>query len=95
VLGSILTVIATTPDFTWGAILLITYAIGAAAPMLAIAYGGRAVTARLGGLAPISHRVRQGFGVLVIVFAAATYLDYDTTIIAWLSRFYPNGNIGL
>ena len=95
VLGSILTVIATTPDFTWGALLLVNYAIGAAAPMLAIAYGGQAVAARLRGLAPLSHRLQQGFGVLVILFAAATYFDYDTTIAVWLSRFYPNGNIGL
>src|ERR1043165_8522986 len=39
VLGSILTVIATSKDTAWASALLVTYAIGAAIPMLAIAYG--------------------------------------------------------
>ena len=44
VLGSILTVIATSKDTAWASLLLVVYAIGAALPMLAIAYGGQAVT---------------------------------------------------
>jgi cytochrome c biogenesis protein CcdA len=44
VLGSILTVIATSKDTAWASLLLVAYAIGAALPMLAIAYGGQAVT---------------------------------------------------
>jgi len=95
VLGSILTLIATAPDLSWGAVLLAAYAVGAALPMLAIGYGGRAISERVRSIAPISHRLQQGFGVLVIAFAAATLFDYDTAITAWLSHFYPNGNIGL
>src|SRR5436305_6849197 len=41
VLGSILTVIATSRDIAWASVLLVVYAIGAALPMLAIAYGDR------------------------------------------------------
>jgi hypothetical protein len=33
--------------------------------------------------------------VLVILFAVAMYFQYDTLITAWLSEFYPNGQIGL
>ena len=95
VLGSILTLIATAPDLSWGAVLLAAYAVGAALPMLAVGYGGRAISERVRSIAPISHRLQQGFGVLVIAFAAATLFDYDTAITAWLSHFYPNGNIGL
>jgi cytochrome c biogenesis protein CcdA len=95
VLGSILTVIATSKDTAWASALLVTYAIGAAIPMLAIAYGGQAVTTRVRGLARVAPRLQQGFGIVVIGFAALSYFQYDTLIVAWLTHFYPNGQIGL
>ncbi|QWG18915.1 cytochrome c biogenesis CcdA family protein [Bradyrhizobium sediminis] len=95
VLGSILTVVATSPDTAWASLLLIVYAIGAAIPMLAIAYGGQAVTTRVRSVAMISPRLQQGFGVVVIAFAVASYFQYDTLIVSWLTAFYPNGQIGL
>jgi cytochrome c-type biogenesis protein len=95
VLGSILTVVATSKDATWASTLLVVYAIGAAIPMLAIAYGGQAVTSRVRSIARISPKLQQGFGVVVIAFAVASYLQYDTLIVAWLTAFYPQGQIGL
>ena len=95
VLGSILTVIATSEDTSWASALLIVYAIGAAIPMLAIAYGGQAVTTRVRSIARISPRLQQGFGIIVIAFSIASYLQYDTLIVAWLTTFYPSGQIGL
>jgi len=95
VLGSILTVIATSKDTAWASTLLVAYAIGAAIPMLAIAYGGQAVTTRVRSLARIAPRLQQGFGVVVIGFAVLSYFQYDTLIVAWLTQFYPNGQIGL
>ena len=95
VLGSILTVIATSKDTAWASLQLIVYAIGAALPMLAIAYGGQAVTTRVRGVARIAPRLQQGFGVVVIGFALLSYFQYDTLVVAWLTGFYPNGQIGL
>jgi len=95
VLGSILTVIATSKDTAWASTLLVVYAIGAAIPMLLIAYGGQAVTARVRSLARITPRLQQGFGIVVIGFALASWFQYDTLIVAWLTSFYPNGQIGL
>ena len=95
VLGSILTVIATSPHIRREALLLVVYAIGAAVPMLAIAYGGQFVTTRVRSVARFSHRLQQGFGVLVVVFAVAMYFQYDTFITVWLSEFYRNGQFGL
>lgn len=95
VLGSILTVIATSKDTAWAGLLLIVYAIGAALPMLAIAYGGQAVTTRVRRVAGIAPRLQQGFGIVVIAFALLSYFQYDTLIVAWLTGFYPNGQIGL
>jgi cytochrome c biogenesis protein CcdA len=95
VLGSILTIVATSADTAWASTQLVVYAIGAAIPMLAIAYGGQAVTTRVRSLARILPRLQQGFGVVVIAFAIASYFQYDTLIVAWLTAFYPNGQIGL
>ena len=95
VLGSIITLLATQADVHWAALLLLFYAIGAAIPMLAIAYGGQYVTAHVRGIAPYAQRLQQCFGVLVIGFAVAMYFQYDTLITVWLSDFYANGPIGL
>jgi cytochrome c-type biogenesis protein len=95
VLGSILTIVATSKDSAWASLLLVVYAIGAAIPMLAIAYGGQAVTTRVRSIARISPRLQQGFGAIAIAFAIASYFQYDTLIVAWLTGFYPNGQIGL
>jgi cytochrome c-type biogenesis protein len=95
VLGSILTVIATSPHIQREAFLLVAYAIGAAVPMLVIAYGGQFVTTRVKSVARVSHRLQQGFGVLIIVFAVAMYFQYDTLITVWASEFYPIGQFGL
>jgi cytochrome c-type biogenesis protein len=95
VLGSILTVIATSKDTAWASLLLVGYAIGAALPMLAIAYGGQAVTTRIRGIARHAPRLQLAFGIVVIAFAIASYFQYDTLITAWLTAFYPNGQFGL
>ena len=81
--------------FGWEALLLIAYAVGAAVPMLAIAYGGQFVSTRVRSVARVSHRLQQGFGVLVIMFAMAMQFQYDTLLTVWLSNFYPNGQFGL
>ena len=85
VLGSILTIVATSKDTAWASLQLVTYAIGVAIPMLAIAYGGQAVTTRVRSMARIAPRLQQGFGVVIIAFAALSYLQYDTLIVAWLT----------
>lgn len=95
VLGSILTLVATSRNLAWAGTLLVAYAVGAAIPMLAIAYGGQAATTRVRSLARISPRLQQGFGAVVIAFALAAYFQYDTLIVAWLTGFYPTGQIGL
>ena len=63
--------------------------------MLAIAYGGQIVTTRVRRVARISGRLQQGFGIAIIVFAAAMHFHYDTLVTAWLSGLYPNSRIGL
>jgi cytochrome c biogenesis protein CcdA len=95
VLGSILTLIATSQNIGHAALLLVVYAIGAGIPMLAIAYGGQYASTRVRGFMRHAHRVQQGFGVAVILIAVALYFQFDTLITVWLSQFYPNGQVGL
>lgn len=95
VLGAILSAVATSPDHKRAALLLVTYSIGAALPMLAIAYGGQTISTRLRRIAPYAARLQQGFGVIVIAFAASALLQYDTVALAWLGQFFPDGRIGL
>lgn len=95
VLGSILTLIATSSNIASSSILLVIYALGAAIPMLAIAYGGQAITTRIRSVVRISPYLRQGLGAFVIATAIATWLNYDTLILSWLASFYPNGQVGL
>jgi cytochrome c biogenesis protein CcdA len=95
VLGSILTLIATSQDVASGSALLVTYALGAAIPMLAIAYGGQAVTTRVRGIVRFTPVLQPAFGALVVAVALATWLHYDTQIVAWFASLYPQGQVGL
>jgi len=95
VLGAILTAIATSPDRGHGALLLLTYSFGAALPMLAVAYGGQAISTRLRRVAPYTARLQQAFGVVVIAFALSAFLQYDAIALAWLGQFFPEGHLGL
>lgn len=95
VLASILAVIATEPATGHAALLLASYSVGAALPMLLIGYGGQAAAAKLRRVVPYTHRLQQGFGVLVVLVALATWLQYDSLIAAWLASVYPSASTGL
>jgi len=95
VLGSILTVVATSHDLAWSGALLLAYAVGSGIPMLAIAYGGQYVTTHVRALTRHAHRMQQAFGVLVMLIAVGLYYQYDTVVTVWLSQFYPTENLGL
>lgn len=95
VLGSILTLVATAHDIGRAAVLLLSYAIGAGMPMLAIAYGGQFASTRVRRIARYSARMQQVFGLLIILTAVAMYFQYDSLITLWLSNFYPEAGQGL
>ncbi len=89
ILGSILTLIALEKNTGQAFFLLISYAIGAGIPMLAIAYGGQALTTKVKGIAKYSQRLQQIFGVILILLAGAIYFQYDTIIQAKLVEKFP------
>ena len=90
-----MTAIATSPDRAHGALLLLTYTVGAALPMLGIAYGGKAISTRLRSVAPYTAWLQQAFGVIVIAFALSAFLQYDAIALAWFGQFVPEGRPGL
>jgi len=82
VLASILALIAQAQDPGRSAGLLTLYALGAGLPMLAIAYGGQAVTSRLRWMA--SDGMQKVFGALVLLTAVAIYFHLDVQLYARL-----------
>lgn len=95
VLGSILTLVATSPDIGQSGLLLACFSLGAGLPMLAIAYGGQYVTTRVGRFAGKARRVRQVFGVLVVLVAIAMATHYDAAATVWLTTFQLHAVAGL
>jgi cytochrome c biogenesis protein CcdA/thiol-disulfide isomerase/thioredoxin len=70
-----ITVVGATQDVGGRAIVLtLAYAIGAAIPMLLVAFGGRSA---MGALRPHAHRIRQALGVVVALTALAIALNVD------------------
>lgn len=88
VLASILVLAAKAQDLTQSSTLLLVFAIGAGIPMLVISYGGQAIAARVRGLSRYTHRLQQGFGVLLILTAAAIYFQYDILAYAWIGNLF-------
>lgn len=88
VLASILVLAAKAQNLGQSSTLLLVFAIGAGVPMLAIAYGGQAIAARVRGLSRHTHRLQQGFGVLLILTAAAIYFQYDVLAYAWITNLF-------
>jgi len=95
VLGSILTLIATSENLGRAALLLVTYAAGAGIPILLIAYGGQYATTRVRRFAPYTVVLQRTFGVAVLLVALGFYTQYDGIVTVWLSTLYPNLQLGL
>lgn len=68
--------------------LLVTYALGAALPMLVIAYGGRYLSGKLLGLRAHAESLQRVGGVLVAASAVAILLGWDMQIQLLLAPFF-------
>lgn len=92
VLGSILTLIATQADTARASILIIAYAIGAAIPMLLIAYGGQLITSKVRVFTHYTKYIQQLFGILIVLLAIAIYYNYDTKVQTYIVNALPGWN---
>ncbi len=89
VLGSILVLAAVDGQVAGAFGLLVAYGLGAAIPMLAIAYGGRAISQRLLGLRRHSARLQRLGGGLIVGTAIAILLGWDIKVQLWLAPLFP------
>ncbi|MBE9007825.1 cytochrome c biogenesis protein CcdA [Fortiea sp. LEGE XX443] len=89
VLGSILILAAAKHQITEAFLLLLAFGVGAALPLLAIAYAGRYVSKSLLGLRSRSEILHRVGGVLVVASAIAILLGWDVEIQLWLAPMFP------
>ncbi|MBI2037452.1 MAG: cytochrome c biogenesis protein DipZ [Candidatus Magasanikbacteria bacterium] len=88
ILGSILTLIATQSNFGQAAVLLVAYSAGAGVPMIAISYGGQAVTTKVRSIAKYTNTIQKLFGGIILLLAAAMYFQYDLKLQAKILEYY-------
>jgi len=99
VLGSILVLAAVRHQVAAAFVLLVAYGVGAALPMLAIAYGGRFLSRQMLSLRSPQAAVRfarshstvlqRVGGVMVSATAIAILLGWDVQVQLWLAPIFP------
>lgn len=89
VLGGILVLAAVNHQVASAFGLLVAYGVGAALPLLAIAYGGRAFSRRLLNLRSHSAILQRVGGVMIMATAIAILLGWDVQVQLWLAPLFP------
>ena len=95
VLASILVLVATSPSLAQSGGMLLAYTVGAAVPMLLIAYGGQFAAQKVRMLAKHGRTLQRGTGICVVLVSVAIFLKYDAFLISKLAFLYPEGRLGL
>ncbi|NJN38922.1 MAG: cytochrome c biogenesis protein CcdA [Acaryochloridaceae cyanobacterium CSU_3_4] len=70
--------------------LLVFFGIGAAIPLLAIAYGGRIFSQKLLHLRPHSATLQRVGGTMILATAISILLGWDIQVQLWLASFFPS-----
>ncbi len=89
VLGGIIVLAVANHNIAGAFGLLVAYGMGAALPLLAIAYGGRAFSQRLLKLRSHSTTLQRIGGVVIVMTAIAILLGWDVQIQLWLAPLFP------
>jgi len=85
------TTLAATQAVTFGSVVVVvSYAIGAGIPLLAIAYGGRNLMQRVPFLVNNARKVQQTFGAIMILTALLIAFNVDTMVTAWVTEMVPS-----
>jgi cytochrome c-type biogenesis protein len=93
VLASILILSAVQQQILSAFALLFIYGLGAAIPLLTIAYGGRYLSQRLLSLRSHSGRLQRIGGIMIVSTAIAILLGWDIQVQLWLAPFFPAQSI--
>lgn len=89
VLGSIITLAAVGGQVREAFSLLLAYGVGAALPLLAIAYGGKHLSQHLKLLRSQSQNLQKVGGVVIAGTAIAILLGWDIKVQLWLAPLFP------
>ena len=91
ILASVTALAATSQVSFSAVIVVISYAIGAGIPLLAIAYGGRSLIQKVPFFSKNLGRVQKVFGVIMILTAILIALNVDVLVTTWLTQRLPEG----
>ncbi len=72
-------------------LVILAYALGSGIPLLAIAYGGRALINRIPFLTRHLLRVQQTFGIVMVLTAGLIAFNVDTLVTTWVTGLVPPG----
>lgn len=89
ILGAITTLVATGSINTMAILMTLAYSIGAGIPLLLFAYGSAKLVQTSHFLSSRSERIRQFFGVLMLLFALLLAFNWDMLLNEKLSRIFP------
>jgi cytochrome c biogenesis protein CcdA len=89
VLASILALVVQAREPQRAAALIGLYALGAALPMLGLIHGGRLAAQRVRALARHALALQRVFGALVLLSAAAIWLQFDSLLVARIAFLFP------
>lgn len=89
ILAAITTLVATQGVNFSTVLITIAYSLGAGIPMFLIAYGGNKVIESSQFLRSHAERIRQGFGVLMVLTAVAIAMHWDAKIQQNIISYVP------
>lgn len=89
ILGSIITLAAVGGQVRAAFSLLLAYGVGAALPLLAIAYGGKHLSQHMTLLRSQSQNLQKIGGVVIAGTAITILLGWDIKVQLWLAPLFP------
>lgn len=90
ILGPVLSLAASQETVMRGTLLLAVYSSGAAVPLLALAYGGKAAAARLEAVKRRGRALERAAGVVLVLTAVAMALGLDRAVQTALLPYVPS-----
>lgn len=89
ILGAVLSIVAIEGNLLTGSLMLFSYSIGLGIPMLAIAYGGKKVGAKLDWTRQNSETIKKLAGWILIATGLAMLFGLDQWIQVFLLPYFP------
>ncbi|GBE19136.1 MAG TPA: cytochrome c biogenesis protein CcdA [Euryarchaeota archaeon] len=89
ILGAVLSLVAIEGNLVTGSLMLTSYSIGLGIPMLAIAYGGKKVSAKLDWTRSNSETIKKLAGWILIATGLAMLFGVDQWIQRLLLPYFP------